>query len=317
MRINRIAIAGAAAASLALVSGLAVAGEEPPAAALRDEITLPNGFQPEGIAIGTEPVAFFGSLANGAIFRADLVTGEGQVIGEPPGTPSVGMKLDDRGRLFVAGGRAGDARVIDTTSGAILASFTLATEAESFVNDVVLTPSGAFFTDSTNPVLYHLPVGPAGELPAQDGVVRIPLSGAIEYGDGINANGIALAPDGETLLIVQTNTGLLFTVDAATGETTRTDVVDVTGDGLLQNGDGLLVVGQTLLVVQNRLNTVAVLEINGTGSQADLADQLSDERFDVPTTVAAVGDLLYLPNARFGTEATPDTEYNAVAIARP
>ncbi|MEH1123654.1 hypothetical protein [Micromonospora sp. CPCC 206061] len=91
----------------------------------------------------------------------------------------------------------------------------------------------------------------------------------------------------------------------------------MTGDGLLQNGDGLLVVGQTLFVVQNRLNTVAVLEINGTGSQADLVDQLSDERFDVPTTVAAVGDLLYLPNARFGTEATPDTEYNAVAIARP
>lgn len=77
------------------------------------------------------------------------------------------------------------------------------------------------------------------------------------------------------------------------------------------------VVGQTLLVVQNREGAVAVLEMTGTGSQADLVDQLSDERFDVPTTVPAVGDLRYPANARFGTAATPDTEYNAVAIARP
>lgn len=319
MRINRtgvtwLATTAGLAAALAVATGLATAGE---GATVRDEIALPNGFQPEGIAIGAEPVAFFGSLADGAIFRADLVTGEGAVIGAAPGTPSVGLKLDDQGRLFVAGGRAGDARVVDATSGAVLASYELATEAESFVNDVALTPAGAFFTDSTNPVLYHLPLGAAGELPGQDDVVRIPLAGDIVYGDGINANGIALAPDGQTLLIVQTNTGLLFTVDPATGQTTQTGVVDVEGDGLLPNGDGLLVVGQTLFVVQNRLNTVAVLEINGTGSQADLVDQLTDERFDVPTTVAAFDDLLYLPNARFGTEATPDTEYRAVAIARP
>jgi hypothetical protein len=204
-----------------VATGLASAGGQPPgdAGGPPAQIALPDGFQPEGIAIGAEPVAFFGSLANGAIFRVDLATGRGEVIGEPPGTPS--------------------------------------------------------------------------------------------------ANGIVLAPDGETLIIVQTNTGLLFTLDPVTGQTARTGVVDVAGDGLLPNGDGLLVVGQTLFVVQNRLNALAVLEINGTGSQADLVDRLSDERFDVPTTVAAFEDLLYLPNARFGIEATPETEYNAVAIARP
>jgi hypothetical protein len=69
--------------------------------------------------------------------------------------------------------------------------------------------------------------------------------------------------------------------------------------------------------VQNRLNTLAVLEINATGSQADIAARLTDSRFDVPTTVAVSGDRLFLPNARFGTEPTPDTEYRAVAIPRP
>jgi sugar lactone lactonase YvrE len=326
-RRTRTTVAWAATAAglvtaLAVATGLASAGDQggpptPPAPVLVDAFDLPNAFQPEGIAIGAEPVAFVGSLANGAIFRADLTTGQGEVIGEPPGTPSVGMKVDENGRLFVAGGRAGDARVIDTDTGAVLASFTLATEPESFVNDVVLTPTGAFFTDSTNPVLYHLPIGADGALPEADQVERIPLSGAIEYADGINANGIALAPDGRTLMIVQTNTGLLFTVDPVTGVTETVAVVDVDDDGLFPGGDGLLIIGQALVVVQNRLNTVATLAINNTGGQADVLDRVIDDRFDVPTTVASFGDRLYLPNARFGTDVTPETEFTVVAIAQP
>lgn len=103
----------------------------------------------------------------------------------------------------------------------------------------------------------------------------------------------------------------------ATGLATAGDEPALVDELALPNGDGLLVLGQTLVVVQNRANALAVLEINNTGGQADLVDRLTDERFDVPTTVAAFDDLLYLPNARFGTEATPETEYDAVAIARP
>src|SRR5262245_20881573 len=63
------------------------------------EIALPTGFLPEGIAIGSLPFAYFGSRADGDIFRVNLVTGAGRVISQGPGTPSVGMKLDQRGRL--------------------------------------------------------------------------------------------------------------------------------------------------------------------------------------------------------------------------
>jgi sugar lactone lactonase YvrE len=315
---------GAALAGMLAVAGVSAAGERGDggggggtAAVLsaRTEIALPDAFQPEGIAIGKEPVAFFGSLADGAIFRADLRTGEGEVIGEAPGTPSVGMKLDGEGRLFVAGGREGDARVVDSDTGEILEEYDLATEEESFVNDVVLTPDGAFFTDSTNPVLYHLPIGEDGDLPAE--AEQIELTGDIEYGEGINANGIALAPDGETLLIVQTNTGLLFGVDPETGETSQTVIRSFDDDNLLTNGDGLLVEKDTLFVVQNRLNRVAVLTVDETGDQAEVTERLTDLRFDVPTTVASSGKLLFLPNARFGTEVTPETEFNAVAIPKP
>ena len=60
-------------------------------------IPLPDGFAPEGIAIGAAPLAYFGSLIDGSIYRADLVTGRGRIISEGPGTPSVGLKLDRRG----------------------------------------------------------------------------------------------------------------------------------------------------------------------------------------------------------------------------
>ncbi|MEV4899566.1 hypothetical protein AB0K48_60640, partial [Nonomuraea sp. NPDC055795] len=58
---------------------LAVATGGPAAAAadreLPETIPLPNGFRPEGIAIGSGPLAYFGSLANGSIYRANLRTG--------------------------------------------------------------------------------------------------------------------------------------------------------------------------------------------------------------------------------------------------
>ena len=73
------------------------------------EIALPDGWLPEGIAINVLPFAFFGSRADGDLYRVNLVTGEGSVFsqGPGPGSPSVGLKLDLRARLFVAGGGGG------------------------------------------------------------------------------------------------------------------------------------------------------------------------------------------------------------------
>src|SRR5262244_3117835 len=51
-----------------------------PAQAFPGTIALPDGFQPEGIAIGQGPVAYFGSLADGSIYRASLVTGAGSLL---------------------------------------------------------------------------------------------------------------------------------------------------------------------------------------------------------------------------------------------
>src|SRR5690348_4211031 len=76
-------------------------------------LALPAGFQPEGIAIGDKPYAYFGSRVDGDIYRVSLRTGKGSVVSEGPGAgnPSLGLKIDDH-RLFVAGGTAGTARVV-------------------------------------------------------------------------------------------------------------------------------------------------------------------------------------------------------------
>jgi sugar lactone lactonase YvrE len=276
------------------------------AATKPDTFPLPNGFQPEGIAIGGH-YAYFGSRATGDIYRADLRTGEGGVISKGPGTQSLGLKTDGRGRLFVAGGNAGNARVIDLRTGAVVKSYQLAT-GTSFVNDVILFRGAAYYTDSANPVLYKLELGRGGALPAE--AVKIPLSGAIQYTTGNNANGIAPSPDGRSLLIVQSNTGKLFEVDPSSGVTTEVDL----GGETLVNGDGLLLAGRTLYAVQNRLNTVAAIGLARDGASGKLIRRLTDDRFDVPTTVAAYGRRLYLPNARFTTTPTPDTTYDVVAI---
>ncbi|WP_063007743.1 SMP-30/gluconolactonase/LRE family protein [Nocardia kruczakiae] len=277
-------------------------------------IDLPAGFRPEGIAIGSLPVAYIGSAVDGSIYRADLVTGHGDILSRGPGTPALGLRLDHPGRLFVAGGTGGDARVVDIRSGAVLASYRLGTPPDTFVNDVVFTPTGAWFTDSRTPVLYHLPIGPDGALPPPEAVVRLPLTGEITYVTGaINANGIVGTPDGAGLVLVQSATGRQFRVDPATGVTRRIDL----GTEAVPAGDGLLRHGTTLLVVQNRLDAVAVITLDPAGTTGTVQRRITNARFDVPTTVAWFDHRLYLPNARYDTPSRPSTPYSVVAVDRP
>ena len=81
-------------------------------------------------------------------------------------------------------------------------------------------------------------------------------------------------------------------------------------------GDGLLLIGGTLYVVQNRLNKIAVLDLNNSGTKGTLVRTITSPDFDVPTTAAFFGKRLYLPNARFTTPPTPTTPYWVTAVQR-
>lgn len=303
---------------LALIVPLAGPAQATPAQAATagpSRIELPDGFLPEGIAIGARHQAYFGSRADGDIYQADLRTGRGRVISQGPGTPSVGLKVRGN-RLFVAGGPAGTGRVVSTRTGQILRTYRFTTQQNTFVNDVVLTRTAAWFTDSRQAQLYRVPLSRSGRPAPADRVRTVPLTG-----DWVqdttpmvnNANGISTSPNGRALLVVQSNTGFLFRVNPRTGRALRVDL----GGVLLTNGDGLLRQGRILYVVQNRLNKVAVLKLDAGGTRGRLIDELTSPDFDVPTTIAADGRYLYLPNARFTTPGTPTTEYWVTRISRP
>jgi sugar lactone lactonase YvrE len=311
MRHWRVAAVSLLTLGPVLLTGASAVASPARHAAFPTEIALPDGFRPEGITIrGTQ--AYLGSLADGDIYRADLRTGAGRVISQGPGTPSVGLKIDHRGLLFVAGGVAGTGRVVDSRTGRILRSYQFADPAtgETFVNDVKLAWGAAWFTDSRRPVLYKVPLG-WGALPPSS-FKTLNLTG-VEYVPGQNnANGIETTPDGRALIVVQSNLGRLMRVNPVTGAVT---IVQLAGGESVPNGDGLLLRGRTLYVVQNRLNLVAEVRLNSSGTAGTVVRRIADPRFDVPTTVAAFGHRLYLPNARFTTTPTPETPYNVVAIS--
>lgn len=305
MRRRDVLVAAAGLGAAVLLPRTATAGPFP------TEFALPDGFMPEGIAIGAWPTAYFGSRADGAIYEVALATGRGRVLSAGTGTPSLGIKVDSpRRRLFVAGGSGGDARVVDAFSGRVLASYRLS-EQESFVNDLAITRDAVWLTDSFQPVLHRLPLGPFGALPHQSKISSLPLTGDLVHVPEVaNANGIVTTPDGRALLIGQSATGKLFRVVPETGVTAEVDL----GGHLLPRNDGLLREGRNLYVVQNRVNLFTKLELSPDASSARVVAAVSDPRFDVPATVAAWGNRFYLVNGRFSTTPTPTTTYGALAL---
>jgi sugar lactone lactonase YvrE len=282
-------------------------------------INLPNGWRPEGIAIGKGTTFYVGSLANGAIYRGDLRTGAGDIlVPGVTGRATTGLYVDERHNyLFASGAGTGLGFVFDARTGETLATYQLAAGtpagAPTFVNDVVVTKKAAYFTDSNQPFLYKVPLGRGGELPDQSAVERIPLSGDYVFVPGaFNANGIEAASNGKALLVVHSSRGELYRVDPKTGEAALVDL----GGFVLTNGDGLRLQGRTLYVVQNRLNQIAVIQLDRDWTSGSVERTITDPNFDVPTTVGLFGNSLYAVNARFTTPPTPDTTYTVVRVSR-
>lgn len=284
-------------------------------AAFPSVIPLPNGFRPEGIATGRGGTFYVGSLADGSIYRGDLRTGEGAVFASATGTPAVGLALDPRGsHLFVSGGPSGTGSVIDAITGVVQNVYQLTTLGTTFINDVAVTRTGAYFTDSFRPFLYRVPLVPGKDLISPSVVEEIPLGGDFVFLSGsFNANGIVATSGGQYLLLVNSTTGDLYRVDPGTGNALRIDL----GGASVVNGDGMLLNGLDLYVVQNSFNQIAVVRLDPAFSRGTLVDTITDPGFRVPTTVAAFGRSLYAVNARFDVPPAPDTEYEVVKVALP
>lgn len=270
-------------------------------------IVLPGATSAEGIAAGKGSTFYAGDLFRGDIFRGDIRTGTAKrIIDVPDGRMAVGMKADvRRDLLFVAGGTTGQGYIYNTRTGATAAVLGLGVGA-SFINDVVLVPGGAWFTDYAQAKLYFVPVSALG----RPGAVRtLDLTGPAGETTG-TLNGIQATPDGKTLILAHSTSGQIYTVNPATG-------ASVTIAGILApNADGLVLEGRKLWVVRNNDNKVVRYRLSADLSSGTLEKEITSPAFGVPATAALFGHRLAVVNAHFDTGFPPTSPTYEVVVVK-
>jgi sugar lactone lactonase YvrE len=280
------------------------------AAPFPSSIVLQGATSAEGIATGAGSTFYAGDLFQGDVFRGDLRTGDvSMFIDAPAGRNALGIRVDvDDNLLFVAGGFTGQGYVYDLTTGADIATFQFGTPPGSIINDVIVSGGAAWFTDSVQSHLYRVPITGAGSV----GVFStLTLTGpAADLTGGFNLNGIAAAGDG-TLIVAHTANGALYTVDPSTGASALIAGADV------PNVDGILFEAGRLWAVQNNNNQVQELRLAGDLSSASLVRVITDDRFEIPTTIARWGNRLAIVNAKFDTGFPPTaTSFDVNIVTR-
>ena len=277
------------------------------AAPFPDTIPVPAGSDPEGIATGIGSTFYVSSRQDGSVYSGSLRSGEGDIlVPGQVGRGSYGLKVRG-GKLYVSGGPTGSIFVYDARTGAELDSEQLFAppapggQPNGFINDVTVTRTKAFFTDSLNPVLYVYDRS-AGT------VSTLPLGGDYAHAAGFNLNGIAATANGKRLIAVQSNTGNLYTIDPKTGVAALIDAPS------MMRGDGILLRGKRLYVVRNTDEVVEVLRLRKHYTEAVRLATLTDEDFAIPTTIARHGNRLWAINADFGNEADPAHLYDIVKV---
>ena len=251
---------------------------------------------PEGVAFQPETGHFFvSSTGDGSILRGHVSEpAAGPFI---PGTTgpfsAIGLKTDAAGRLYVAGGFTGTARVYNIANRALLGTFT--SGPDGFMNDLVVAKDGdVFVTDSFRPILWRIPaesVGSSGALEPWLSYAGTP----IEYTpapDDFEVNGIVASDNGRYLVVVQTNTGKLFRIEIATKE-----VVEIDVGGASVNGDGLQLLGRKLYAVAD--GGIVEILLSGDLSRGTVVSRTTDPSFSSPTTNAIARGRMLIVNSQF------------------
>ena len=287
---------------LMLVAMLATPASAAPGDTFPKIIPLPNGWQPEGIASGRGTAFYAGSLANGAIYAGDFRTGEGRIL--VPGAnrpdrrghvPRPTHQLPVRGRRSY--GHGARVRCLDRALRARSVPVQLLRRSR-FVNDVIVTREAAYFTDLRQAVFYTVPLGAGGKLPRPTSVQAIPLSGDLQSGARLQRQRHRSNVQRQVAGDRQTARAGFSSGWIRRPERRRRSIWAVL---LLTTGDGLRFAGSRLYVMQNRLNQIAVVNLNNDLTSGVVERTITDPAFRVPTTIASFGDSLYAVNARFGT----------------
>ncbi|WP_086844945.1 hypothetical protein [Amycolatopsis kentuckyensis] len=275
---------------LALAAAIALLVPATPASAAAKVIVLPGATSAEGITAAGGGTYYTGDLIAGTIFREDVRGGTAErFIEAPPGQMAAGVDFDRRhGLLFVAGAIGGKAYVYDVRTKAKVADFTFGDPQTSYVNDVVVTPQGAWFTDSYHPQLFFVPV-----VAGRPGTPRtLPLTGPGAGGSPGNffMNDVIATPSGNTLLVAATIPGKVYTINPRTG--VSEEIAGVAAPSVAS----LVLEGNRLWAVQLD-DKITRWCLDGGLSHGTPAGTITDPLFDQPVSALKVGSHLAVVNS--------------------
>ncbi|MHA3702867.1 hypothetical protein ACXR2U_11880 [Jatrophihabitans sp. YIM 134969] len=301
---------------LALGTAGATVAVAPAADAARpDTVALPDGIQPEGIT-SSGSTYWVGSLADGRIVAGDLRgdTPSRVLLPGAAGRQLRGLAYDPRTDLVWAVGNVGTVAhvwAVNALSGRVVRDTVV--PGGVFLNDLVVTPTAVWVTDSRVARLTRLTLTARG-LPTAVSPAFLPLRGAWPGGEaeGIAANGIRVIDRGRVLLD-HSGVGGLWTVDLRTG---AASAVPVTGRAIT-GGDGLERRGTTLWVVRG-VDDASVsqlrLRITPGAVTATYQRTLTAASLDVPSTATYSSGALYAVNARFGVASPATATYSITRL---
>jgi Cu-Zn family superoxide dismutase len=274
---------------------------------------------PEGVAYRPHTGDFYvGSTTDGTVFRGNVEGGpkEAEVFLEPESggqTTAIGMEVDAKGRLFIAGGDTGRIFIYDTESADLVRRLDTPEAEATFLNDVAVTPDGdAYFTDSLRPVLFRVTStgDRVGEAETWLNFEGTPAA----YEEGFNLNGIDATEGGRYLVAVQSNTGELFRIDTESKEVVKINL----GGETLANGDGLLLDGRTVYVVRNEQELIVPVKLSGDYVSGEVGEPFTDPSFAFPTTIAKTDGRLLVVNSQFDKrEGEPELPFTISSVEVP
>lgn len=281
-----------------------------PKAGIRTLSLPPEAAYPEGVAVdATTGHIYLNSAVSGVLLRLDSDSEIASQVADPlkrtpeamqqVGSYALGLKVDDKGRVWVAGGRSGTAHVVEVEGGQTLAQLTTA-EGTGLLNDVILAGGYAYFTDTRRPMIWRTEIDSV-----QSGALEPWLDltdSPIPYGEGANLNGIAASPDGSHLIVVHMGKGLLFRIDTRGRQITP---ITVEG-GSLEGGDGLLLLDKRLFLVRQPAQEIVALSLSDDLTQATETHRINPPELKWPATLALRGTDLIVGNSQLNRRTSGD-----------
>jgi 6-phosphogluconolactonase (cycloisomerase 2 family) len=293
-------LATVAAASLAALAPTSLAAVAT-ASTLDDPVTwnLPGDkLFPEGMGVDTTTGFFYtGSLTDGSIVRGSIYRTDAETFlpaGGDGRTSTLGVRPSGN-LLYVAGGASGHVWVYDIRTKALLAN--LKTGAKTtLTNDIAVAPDGsAYVSDSYSPFVYRITRTASGGFKMRKWVSF--AGTAFHYSSKagtINADGIAVTPDGRYVLVNALTAGRLYRIDVATKQVKSVR----RGGANLVNADGMVIDGRVLYVVRNADGVIAKLKLSPDASRVVSHSTITSPTFRFPTAVGLAPGRLLVLNAQ-------------------